>query len=53
MDMSANAMTEQKITTTIRLESELHFQLVKRATDENRSINNMIETLLKKEFQTI
>ena len=43
--MEANA-TIPKITTTIRLPEELHFKLVKRSNSENRSLSNLIETIL-------
>lgn len=43
--MEANA-TMPKITTTIRLPEELHFKLIKRSNDENRSLSNLIETIL-------
>ena len=43
--MDSNTTTS-KITTTIRLPQDLHFELVKRSNDENRSMSNLIETIL-------
>jgi hypothetical protein len=46
-------MTENKkeIIRSIRLTSDLHKQICQKAKEENRSFNNMVETLLLNQLQ--
>lgn len=41
-------MSNSKVTTTVRLDEAVHLQLQKIATDEVRSVNNLIEYALTK-----